>query len=389
MALAGEMAMEGPALQRAEQAKQVCAALCALGRSRCHPLTSQIAWTILVHSPARKLDYDMRLCASGVLHVARERVQAAVVRVLDALKGAPADSVDVETARLPPCLGGHGLRLPGEPEADASYLACWTAHAADARRLAEALGRPLSHHPDAELAEAAAARLRDFGVVLEHGRAPAFPAAAEAEYAGVPLSADTPVQDVFRFDGEIDGSSLAAALGARQPAGEAGAGPPAAAAEPTAARQDLEGARRRLLGRLFRGTEALRAGRLLRSLEADEERRANLWSHAGRGNGRFWLAIPRAAWMRVSSTTWHVAFCRRLGSVLAPPGAVCRLQRSAAVDGDDGGATRDCGEPLVRRAARALACPRSAIRLRTHTGAVRDLEDELRAAGAVVDVERW
>ena len=49
-ALAGAVAMEGPALARAEQAEQVCEALCCLGRSRCHRRTAQTAWTILVHS---------------------------------------------------------------------------------------------------------------------------------------------------------------------------------------------------------------------------------------------------------------------------------------------------------------------------------------------------
>ncbi|CAK0892800.1 unnamed protein product, partial [Prorocentrum cordatum] len=63
------------------------------------------------------------------------------------------------------------------------------------------------------------------------------------------------------------------------------------------------------------------------------------------------------------------------------------LQRAVAVD-DAGEATRDGVAPLGRRAAHALACPRSAIRLRAHTGAVRGLEAELHSAAAVVNIER-
>ena len=92
--------------------------------------------------------------------------------------------------------------------------------------------------------------------------------------------------------------------------------------------------------------------------------------------------------MQTSSALWTVAFKRRLGADLAPPGAVCKLKRSAADndDGDDG--PRECGMPLGRRAAHACTGPRSATRLRVHTAAAHGLADELRRAGACVDLER-
>ena len=179
--------------------------------------------------PAREFDCDVRFCASGVLGVARARLQAAVVRVLEVLKGSPLDVADVDTARLPPCLGGFGLRLPAEPEADASYLACWSAHVQDVRRLAAALGRPLHHDPDAELAAEAASRLRAFGVDFTPGRGMTFTAEAQSEYASGPFVADTPVSDVFSFVGDVDDSS---------PAPRADAGSAAARLNPPPARLD-------------------------------------------------------------------------------------------------------------------------------------------------------
>ncbi|CAK0906668.1 unnamed protein product, partial [Prorocentrum cordatum] len=150
--------------------------------------------------------------------------------------------------------------------------------------------------------------------------------------------------------------------------------------------RDLEGSRRRLLGRLFRGLDS-RATRLWRRIADDDERQRNLLSHAGRSNGTFWLAIPHARWMQAGSAIWHIAFLRRLGVACAPPGATCRLRCAAAVE-DAGVEVQECGEALGRRAAHVLPCPWSATRLRAHTGAVRGLEEELRSAGAVVDLER-
>ncbi|CAK0898381.1 unnamed protein product, partial [Prorocentrum cordatum] len=419
--LAGAVAMEGPALARAAQAEQVGEALCCLARSRCHRRTAQTAWAILVHSPARELDYDMRLCASGVLRVARARLQAAVVQVLEVLTGSPLDAADVDAVGLPPRLGGMGVRLPAGPEAAASYLACWSAHAQDVRRLAAALGRPLHHDPDAVLAGEAASRLRAFGVDFTPGLGMAFTAEAQIEYASGPFVVDTPVSDAFSFVGDIDDSSPApyAALDSFLVPGPPG--PPGGASErrpepqnpsescvcgrggPTLAeaapaprgvdsgslllQRDLEGSRRRLLGRLFRGLDALRATRLWRRIADDDERQRNLLSHAGRSKGTFWLAILRARWMQARSAIWQIAFLRRLGVAFAPPAATCRPRRAPAVE-DAGVEVQECGETLGRRAARALACPRSATRLRAHSGAVRGLEEELRSAGAVVDLER-
>ncbi|CAK0904362.1 unnamed protein product [Prorocentrum cordatum] len=254
----------------------------------------------------------------------------------------------------------------------------------------------------------AAARLRSFGVDFAPGRAMAFTAAAEM---AIPMPARGMAEAgrdsaSFRTGGappraaalasearalpEAAAGRLEVAAGALPDGCASGTGGSGAAATgsaravpvPPLVQQDMECARQPLPGRLFRGTDAPRAGRLMLGLEADGERRAKLLSHEGRGNGTLWLAIPHQRWSKPARRSGRWPPCRRMGAELAPPGATRRLQRASAVD-DAGEATRDCGEPVGRRAAHVLASPRA------HAGAVRGLEDELRAAGAVVDIERW
>ena len=61
-------------------------------------------------------------------------------------------------------LGGCGMRVPDGITADAAFYSSWASTKDAVQRHARAMGRPLSHHPDAEQAEEARLRLLAHGV---------------------------------------------------------------------------------------------------------------------------------------------------------------------------------------------------------------------------------
>ena len=93
--------------------------------------------------------------------------------------------------------------------------------------------------------------------------------------------------------------------------------------------------------------------------------------------------------MQVATSVFTMAFKRRLGCALAPNNASCRLRRARPVEDSDGNETWECGELMGTRATHSVACPRSGSRLRAHTACARGLQEELLAAGATVDIERY
>ena len=367
-----------PAVARASSAAAVAERLAAFAKRRLDPNSLQVAWTILQKSVARALDFDTRLCPSWALHEARSILSNAVCRVTDALAGPGLDADAREQLALPGCLGGCALRGCSESACDAAFWATYAAHTADVCLAAERLGRPLRGPVDEASAQSAAGSLLEEGVSIADGFLKLTDRAA-AEYGAGPWVADTPVESLFCFAGEHVRDEGPAANPPSVLLGDAPAPAEGSAAwSGTSASAVERGARRRILGRLLRGLDSLRATRLWQRMGA--HRREALLSGGGSGAGSLWAAVPSRPHLRLTSAQWQVAVRGRLGLMRAPAGATCRLPRADAGE--------VCGAPLDECLRHASLCAAGPIRMRTHRALVMALRLAAEREGAYVDVER-
>ena len=254
-----------PAMKRAREAAGVAERLCDLIAARPNEFALQAAWSILQKCVARALDFDSRLCPAWALSGARDFLQDAIRKVISAAVGADLSADEVEQIFLPGELGGVGLRDLPDSTLHAAYWATWTAHAADVKRVAAALGRPLAFDVDSGDAVAAAEALHSAGVTVTNG-CPCFVPESEASYSAGPWAVDRAADQVFRYAGEF---GLVAVLPVAIGAGH----------------EHPPGQRRRILGRILRGLDALRATRLARARTA-HGRDAMLLA-GGPGSGTF------------------------------------------------------------------------------------------------------
>ena len=99
---------------------------------------------------------------------------------------------------LPLAYGGFGIRTRTDEQAAAAYWATWRAARAPVRALAEGLGLPLSHDPDAGDAEHAADILAKAGLlVTEHSVS--LTSDATIRYSRTPWRADQASEDLLRL----------------------------------------------------------------------------------------------------------------------------------------------------------------------------------------------
>ena len=322
-----------------------------MAASRTHPLTSQAVWTVLHKCISRSLDFDSRLCPAVALSEVTGALDTGVRKFVDALLTNELHANAHEILAQPGALGGCSLRDGRVPYMHAAYWSTWAAHRLDVRAVALRLGRRLHADPDAAFAADAAAGLRTAGIDVD-GATFVFAAEAAAAYAAGPWVADRPVHQVFKYDSD-----------AAEPAVGALAAVPSSLvseSELPDAQQHADvhferGQRRRVLGRLLRGLDALRAAHTWSRLSAD--RKKIMLSSGGFGAGVVWNAIPTRPQWQFSSARWQTATRARLGFLRAPTGSTCQLPK-----GDEGEETV-CGKVLDQHVVHPALCDAGATKL--------------------------
>ena len=268
----------------------------------------------------------------------------------------------------------------------AAYWATWIAHKDDVRMVAERLGRPLLSDPDALEAGEAAAHLLGEGICTQ-AETLAFTRQAAELYASGPWVRDRPLERVFAYTGELE--ALAVGASASHPPAlipvdelvdileEGVEGSPGVAL--STARPVEIGQRRRILGRLMRGLDALRATKLYQGMSCD--RRVGLLSSAGEGAGSFWTSVPTHVTQRFTSAEWSVAFQGKLGLLKAPRGTTCQLP-----SGRD--PTEVCGVTMDEPCRHPSQCGAGPNTLRTHNALSEVVRQLAVREGAFADKEQ-
>jgi hypothetical protein len=203
-----------------------------------------------------------------------------------------------------------------------------------------------------------------------------FTDAAATAYAAGPWVADRPADQVFKYDS--DASEPAVGALAAVPSSLVSESEPPGTQQHAAVHFE-RGQRRRVLGRLLRGLDALRATQTWSRLTAD--RKKVMLSSGGFGAGTVWNAIPTRPQWQFSSARWQTATRARLGFLRAPTGSTCQLPK-----GDEGEETV-CGKVLDQHVVHPALCDAGATKLRTHNALKFVLAQDLRNEGAFVDVE--
>ena len=142
--------------------------------------------------------------------------------------------------------------------------------------------------------------------------------------------------------------------------------------------QHAPGQRRRLLGRIFRGLDALRATHLVRARTAHG--RVAMLSAGGPGSGTFWTTVPTKAAWRFTNTHWVAALRARIGALHVAPGTLCRMPRA-----DEG---EKCGKLMSDPLVHPFLCDAGPARLRPHRALVATLRAGVEREGAWADIER-
>ena len=232
-------------------------------------------------------------------------------------------------------------------------------------RVAQQLGRPIVAHPDAADASLAAAALLAVGVKLTACRVD-FTDVARLVYNDGPWPADLPEEAVFDFYAEVD----------EIPAGSQ------SMLVAWRADEEVQGGRRRLAARTYRGIAALRATELWRSLSI--ARRARLLSGGGLGAGAFWHGFMRSDSAALTNAAFRVVLRRRLLLDLLPGPTTCAFEYSGT---PPEGHERVCGRVLDAAGMHALCCPVGPHRIRLHNEIVRALAEWVRSHGGYADME--
>ena len=240
---------------RLQKATELCAALRSMAASRTHELTSQDVWTVLQKCVSRSLDFDSRLCPALALSEVTGALDTEVRKVVNALLTTELDASALDTLALPGALGDCSLRDGWIPYMHASYWATWAAHRLDVRSVAFRLERRLHADPDAARAAEAAEGLCAAGINVD-GSTFAFTDEAAALYSAGPWVEDRPLSQVFKYDS--DASEPAVGALAAFPSALISASDDPDTQHSTDVHFE-RGQRRRVLGRLLRGLDALRA----------------------------------------------------------------------------------------------------------------------------------
>ena len=323
-----------PAEERASAGAAACQAAAALPTLGLAESTLHAAWLVLARSAARRLDYDARMCAGHDLAPALNRLDAATEKALAALVGRPVTAATVEQARLPGPLGGLGLR--------------GTATAAEAHYAARVLGTR--------------ARVMD----IAGGDSFVDDAACAAARERLRAAAGVLVADdgaVTLRDAELQ---------------EVRATPWAAecAARLTDAAIVREAGPQRLASRIMAASDAVAAARMWQ--RADATRRTRLLEAGGLGSGTVWSIIPEKREQWLTDARWRAATQCRLGVWGEGLSAGCQHATSAG---------HVCGEALGGGPLHALDCVHAPARLRVHRAVCVTLADQVRRAGADVNLE--
>ena len=300
---------------------------------------------ILQKSVASALCYDVRVNPEWVVAHAVAKLQAAVLEAAAAIYETSGPLL-CGRAQLPGRYGGLTLRCGSSVESAAAYWASWSTHAGELPGLMAKLGWPVPGDPELGFAVAAAAELRVHVVDVGDGGIALTPAAAELYQAG-PWAADTPVCEIFDLGEKTavmeqsahpdqgDDSDVWASLAYEAPLAEWG-GQPAECA-----------VRRRLLAKLLRGIDAVRATQL--ALALHPAGRTDMLSSGGPGCGTTWTQVPTRQEWRLTNSALVTATQQRLGALARPPcSTTCQIKDSEG---------NQCGAPLDSRMQHAGVCP--------------------------------
>ena len=141
------------------------------------------------------------------------------------------------------------------------------------------------------------------------------------------------------------------------------------------AREEEAGSTVRLLGRILRLVEQLRAAR--RHGQSSDEKKTTQRAAAGPGVGSVWTAPPDGSLL--PNAHWRVATQARLSVMAIAPGTACALQSRGG---------HSCQAVIGRTGIHPQLCDRGPARLRTHRCVQTTLGTRLRQAGAITDYER-
>jgi hypothetical protein len=372
---------------------------------------------VLQKSLVRALDYDARLCPARALGEVRRLLDEAVDGVLNVIIGSVDDAARQQVG-LPGPLGGMALRELTEISSHAAYWAAWAAHRDDVASVATRLGRPHRRHVDADEAATAAEALEQHGVHVDLEGGMGLTVAAIAEYNRGPWAHDTAVADLMAFGGGVAGDEedevreQCLAVDGRHDEkhdderhggkhdGRHDERHDEGHDEKSDGRHDVHGPRlapaqlpwpvergkrRRVLGRIMKGVDAMSATRLWERLP--KQRREAMLSAGGPGAGGLWSTVPVRPPLQFTSAQWTMAAQRRLGACRKPCGAqTCQLP--AAGSGGGGGSGDVCGAVLDGALIHAALCGAGPMRMRGHRAIASTLRAAVEREGAIVDLER-
>ena len=161
-------AAAAPAMERAQKAEAVCAALRRYVVAQPDEFSKQAAHAILQKSVAMALCYDVRVNQQWAAEYAVDRLQAAVLQTATEIYEVTGPLLRGR-AQLPGRYGGRTLRCGSAAESAAVHWASWATHAGELPDLMAMLGGQVPGDPEQGFAVAAAAVLQVPGVEVGDG----------------------------------------------------------------------------------------------------------------------------------------------------------------------------------------------------------------------------
>ena len=215
------------------------------------------------------------------------------------------DDVAETIARLPGALGGCGLRmLDTPPMAAASFWATWVRHKKILPGLAEQTGRPLVEIAGQEAADKAKQTLEQAGLYVEEDGGVQMTKEAADLWATCRWSKDRSAEELMQTKHMDD------------------------AMTPAREENPADATSRKVLGRIWRGLEAIEAAKLWQKLDEHDR---NVWyDGGGQGAGSIWCAAQHGA-STPQAPVWFadahfaLATATRTMALRLPATATCNL----------------------------------------------------------------